>query len=57
MIKSPLPPPPTGLTGDPFRSPAPASGTLDDKIVRPSLPTSTPKVAAGGSADEPSLLR
>jgi hypothetical protein len=57
MIKSPLPPPPTGVTGEPFRSPAAPPGRLDDKIVRPTLPTTTAKVVAGENVDEPSLLR
>jgi hypothetical protein len=55
MIKSPLPPAPNVAT-DPFRSP-PRAPSLEDKLVRPALPTQSPAVVARENADEPSLLR
>lgn len=55
MIKSPLPPPPN-LDADPFRSP-PRASSIEDKLVRPALPTSTPAVVKSDNVDEPSLLR
>jgi hypothetical protein len=55
MIKSPLPPAPNVAT-DPFRSP-PRAPSLEDKLVRPALPTQSPAVVASDNADEPSLLR
>ena len=55
MIKSPLPPAPN-IAADPFRSP-PRSTSLEDKLVRPALPTQSPAVVKTENADEPSLLR
>jgi hypothetical protein len=55
MIKSPLPPPPA-VNADPFRSP-PRSNLLEDRLVRPALPTQTPAVVPTENVDEPSLLR
>jgi hypothetical protein len=55
MIDSPLPPPPR-IGDEPFRSPPPAA-RLEDRLVKPVLPTAVPEVVATGNADEPSFLR